>query len=120
MSFKWVQIANLLGVSYVTTYRRRIEFGMTGESWGRSLDDNALIRNIDEMRRDQPSLGQTMIWARLRSQGFYVTRARVRESIRITDPLNNALRWKGMTPRRPYSVPSPNSLWHLGKCHNID
>ena len=29
MSFSWIQIAKLLGVSYNTVYRRHIEFGMT-------------------------------------------------------------------------------------------
>jgi len=47
-----------------------------------------------------------------RAQGFYVTRCRVREIIRAMDPL----RWQGgVTARRSYSVPGPNSLWHISK-----
>ena len=55
-----------------------------------------------------------MVWGRLRSLGFKVTRERVRNAIRSVDPLHTALRWKEMTTRRPYSVLSPTSLWHLG------
>ena len=52
---------------------------------------------------------------RLRFMGYYVSRARVREAIRETDPINTALRWQGVqTARRRYSVPGPNSLWHIG------
>ena len=86
---------------------------MTVDVRGRALDDNSLLRMVSEIKRDYPTMGQTMLWARLRSQGFYVTRACVREAIRSTDPINTALRWRDITPRRPYSVPSPNSLWHL-------
>ena len=43
---------------------------------------------------------------------YRVTRARVRDALRSVDPINTALRWQG--GRRPYSVPGPNSLWHIG------
>ena len=46
--------------------------------------------------------------------GFQVPRARVRNAIRHTDPLNTAMRWTHVTARRAYSVPGPNSLWHIG------
>ena len=57
-----------------------------------------------------------MVWGRLRAMGFIVRWARLQQAIREVDPLHTALRWKGnLTGRRPYSVPGPNSLWHLGK-----
>ena len=59
-------------------------------------------------------MGQTMVWGRLRSLGFNVTRERVRQAIRHTDPLHTALRWRGdLIKRQPYAVPGPNSLWYL-------
>ena len=43
-------------------------------------------------------------------------RQRVRHAIQLSDPLNTPLRWgAGIVTRRPYSVPGPNSLWHIGK-----
>lgn len=48
--------------------------------------------------------------------GYIVTRQRVRRAIRSTDPMSVALRWRGgLVYRRTYSVPGPNSLWHIGK-----
>ena len=115
LSFSWESIASLFGVSRMTVYRRRQEFGMLAEP-SRSLDDDDLKTVLTQMRRELPKLGERMVVGRLRSLGYDITRARVREAVRSTDPINTALRWQGgLTPRRPYSVPGPNSLWHIGK-----
>lgn len=118
MSFTWVQIADLLGVSRMTIYRRRREFGLT-EIASTNITDRELEHTLHQMRRDFPSIGQTMVWATLRSMGYRVTRERVREAIRITDPINTSLRWREVSVRRTYSVPGPNSLWHLGMVMNV-
>ena len=81
------------------------------EMTGGRISDHELDQTV---RQITPALGQTMVWARLRSLGYRVTRARVCESICSTDPIHTALRWREMTPCRPYSVPGPNSLWHIG------
>jgi len=73
-----------------------------------------LARIVCEIRTDLPEIGKSMIMGRLRSMGLHIPKQRVRESIRITDPLNVALRWHGVTYHQPYSVPGPNSLWHIG------
>ena len=54
-----------------------------------------------------------MLMGHLRSMGMNVKRNRVRAIIHQTDPLNAALRWSARISCRPYSVPGPNSLWHL-------
>jgi hypothetical protein len=114
MSFSWVQIANLLGVSYTTIYRRRQEYGMTGSDGGH-ITDGELREVLHQLRQELPSLGQTLIWGRLRSMGFNVTRGRIRQAVRENDPIHTALRWRGeLVRRQPYSVPGPNSLWHIG------
>ena len=101
----------------MTIYRRRQEYRMMENPSGNITDDE-LREVLQQMRRELPSLGQTLVWGRLRSLGFKVTRARVRDAMRVTDPINTALRWREITPRRPYSVPGPNSLWHIGKLNN--
>ena len=56
-----------------------------------------------------------MLLGQLRARRCAVTRARVGQVMREIDPLNVALRGpRGLTTRRPYSVPGPNSLWHIG------
>ena len=115
LSFSWTQIASLLGVSRMTIYRRRVEFNMTeiGTRIHNFSDLKALIR---QMKIESPHMGEVLLMGQLRSNGYYVPRARLRHAIREIDPLNTALRVpKGLTPRRPYHVPGPNSLWHIGK-----
>ena len=113
MSFTWVQISAILGVSHMTIYRRRQEYGMMENPSG-NITDSELYEVLQHMRRELPALGQTLVWGRLRSLGFKVTRARVRDAMRVSDPIHTALRWREITPRQPYSVPGPNSLWHIG------
>ena len=96
MSFTWTQIAEILGVSPMTIYRRRQEWALTEEP-SRLLSDRDLHNLLLHMRREFPNLGQTMVWGWLRSLGFKVTRCRVRDAIRNTDPINTALRWREVT-----------------------
>ena len=81
----------------------------------RSISDAELRSLLQQLRRDMPTIGETLVMGHLRSLGFAVTRQQVRNAIHTTDPLNTLFRWTGiLTPRRPYSVPSTNSLWHIG------
>ena len=114
LSFTWAKIARLLGISRMTLYRKRLEFDMLQR--GTRISDNELYVVIREMHVDFPDMGEVMVVGRIRSLGFCVSRDRVRRIIRSTDPLNTALRGiTGHISRRPYSVPGPNSLWHIGK-----
>ena len=117
LNFSWTEIADLVGVSSMTIYRRRSEFGMLDDD---ALDihtsDQELNEVLQQLRHDNPYSGETMMMGHLRALGVYVSRERVRLIIRRTDPLNVTLRWGlSITARRPYSVPGPNSLWHIGK-----
>ena len=112
--FSWSSIASLLGVSRMTVYRRRQEYGMVVEP-SRSLNNEQLQTVLRELRLSNPCLGEKMIIGRLRSMGYQISRSRVRECVRNADPINTALRWQGnLTARRPYTIPGPNSLWHIG------
>ena len=97
----------------MTIYRRRNEFGITEMDRERQISDDEL-QNI--LQQEFPAMGQTMVWGHLRSMGYRITRERVRNAMRQNDPIHNALRWQGdLVQRRPYSVPGPNSLWHIGE-----
>lgn len=119
LCFSWTDISSLLGISRMTLYRRRQEFGL-GSDTGATLDAESLKRVLKEVRREHPNFGEKMMIGQLRSMGYCVSRARVRVAIRETDPINTALRWQGVqASRRRYSVPGPNSLWHIGmSLHN--
>ena len=119
MSFSWKQIASIPGVSYMTIYRRRQEYGIPSRV-DRAISDIQLREHLHQLQQDLPSLGQTLVWGRIRSMGFRVSRNRIREIMRATDPINTALRWRGeVVQRQPNSVPAPNSLWHIGKATNF-
>ena len=118
MSFSWTKIAAMLGVSRMTIYRRRIEYGIASSS-GISISDDDLKSVLQQVSAEQPALGETMMWGRIKSMGFHVTRKRLRFALREIDPLQRALRWSTQLARRqPYSVPGPNSLWHIGKYYH--
>ena len=117
LNFSRTEILDLVGVSRMTIYRHRIEFGM--------LDDNTLSRHditdlglnelLQQLRHNNPYSGESMMMGHVRALGISVSRERVRSILR-TDPLNIALCWGStITSCRPYSVPGPNSLWHIGK-----
>jgi len=115
LCFTWSEIAQLIGVSRMTIYRRREEFGMLEEPTA-TLTDSELKQKISEIRKILPEVGEKIIQGQLRSMGYQIPRCRVRESLQFIDPVNTALRWPGgVTARRQYSVPGPNSLWHIGK-----
>ena len=117
MSFTYTQIADLLGVSRMTVYRRCSEFGVADlRSRENRMSDTDVNRIVREIRLEHPSLGETLVMGRLQSMGCNVTREQVRQAIRASDPLHTALRSpSAAVSRRPYSVPGPNSLWHIGK-----
>ena len=116
MGFSWADIARILGVSRMTVYRRRRELGMMTDELS-PVSDEQLEWELAEMRRHHPQYGETLAFGHLRSKGYRVTHSRLRQAIRTTDPINTALRWPGgLTSRQPYSVPGPNSLWHIGMC----
>ena len=115
--FSWSHIAELLGVSRMTIYRRRRDFGILDENIDRPMNDDELRGFIGQVREEIPSAGESLIIGRIQSMGYRVPRDRVRVAIRATDPINTALRWRGiLTSRQPYSVAGPNSLWHIGVC----
>ena len=115
LSFSWSDIAKMLGVSRMTIYRRRVEYRLTEDP--RIVPTDAQLHTVvSDIQAGQPEIGEVMIMGRIRSMGYKVSRQRLRQEIRNSDPLHVALRWRGgLTSRHPYSVPGPNSLWHIGK-----
>ena len=61
-----------------------------------------------------------MVWGNLRARGIKATRESVRSMLRIIDPLGSISRcFPSPIRRQPYSVPGPNSLWHIGMLISI-
>lgn len=115
LQFKWNDIAKMFGISRMTLYRRRKELGLldTHPRYS-SVSDNQLRTYVEEIKSDMPDSGERMINGVLRLNGVVVQRERLRKVIRDVDPINTTLRWNARIVRRPYAVPGPNYLWHIG------
>ena len=101
------------GIKSYFVNSRRAEFGMLEEPH-MSINVADIMSLIRQMHYESPTLGVSMVSGRLRARGFNVSKDRLRRLMRENDPLSVALHWPGgVTNRRPYSVPWPNSLWHI-------
>jgi len=129
LGFKWTKVAALLGVSRMTIYRytykdkhgiyciidrRRVEYGLVDDPQAH-ISEADLTSLLEDIRRETPFAGVSLLYGSVRAHGIKVTREEVRSSPKSLDPLGSSLRsLSGATPRQPYSVPGPNSLWHIG------
>lgn len=113
LKFKWTEIASLLGVSVSTLARRRAEFGINSQQEGNELNDEDLDQIVRDFSRQQPYTGLTLLEGHIRRLNLRVSRERVRQSLLRVDPINVSLRHNQTITRRQYSVPGPNSLWHV-------
>ena len=100
--------------------RRRVAFGMLVDP-DRQISDANLFAFIQRERKQNPSIGESLVSGSLRGEGYIVSRERVRQGLRSLDPLGAAARLPGRpSHRRPYSVAGPLSLWHIGiQCYVI-
>ena len=58
-----------------------------------------------------------MMWGHLRSMSVHVPRRRVSESLHHVNPAAVRARQCTTVTRRAYTVPAPNSLWHIDGLH---
>ena len=120
LGFSWEKISRMFGVSRWTIYRRVQSYGLKNVAQFSSLPDAQLDQLVlDYLNRHGRTTGRTYLAGYLMSLGLRVQRRRVRESLTRVDPVNTALRWGIVVSRRKYSVPWPNSLWHLDGHHSL-
>lgn len=60
-----------------------------------------------------------MMHGYLKAKGIIVQKRRIQHILREVDPRNSVLRWGFVSYRRKYSVPGPNSLWHIDGHHAL-
>eukprot|EP00794_Sanderia_malayensis_P014537 gene14537-16040_t len=115
----------MVGVSEKTLKRRRQEFGMTisGKSGPRQtyseISQEALCQIIKGVLEILPNAGETYVIGACNSRGIFVQRQRIRDAIKVVDPVSRALRRTVSIMRRVYSVPGPNALWHIDGHHKL-
>ena len=113
----WAKIAKCLNISERTLYRRVEEFGVNEQFANISnVEPDELLRNIMALT---PRAGESYIPGSLRSRGIRIQRWRVRERLKILDPVGRAARKSRAIQRRVYNVLAPNCLWHIDTNHKL-
>ena len=120
LGFSLEKISLLFGVSRWTIYRRVQSYGLQSTANFSLLPDTELDELLLEyIARHGLTTGRTYLAGYLKSLGLRIQRRRIRECLARVDPANTALRWGMVISRRQYSVPWPNSLWHLDGHHSL-
>ena len=115
MNFKWIDIAEMIGISRSTLFRKCKEFGVYDVEKQLFLSYDDLLPVVQDIKNEFPDIGERLLMGILHSRGVRCSRETLRTVIHDVDPINTALRWSAKIVRRSYSVPGPNSLWHIGK-----
>ena len=76
--FTWCQIAEILGVSRSTLYRRIEEEGLSPDLVYASISDAELDHQVEAIKQMHPNDGERLMIGHLRSRGIFVPRSRIR------------------------------------------
>lgn len=111
------RLAAALGVSRPTLYKNMKMHEIT-RSFSKisTVDLNNLVQ---EYKAVNPSSGSRYVRSHLRSSGHRVQKERVIESLHAVDQLGIQQRKTRPVPRRVYSTPRPNYLWHQDGHHKL-
>ena len=120
LRFTWSTIAKMYGVSRRTIYNIRMNHGLVSTEFPTftEISDDELKGVVTDAKKEMPDIGQTMLRGVLESKGIHVSTTRLRECLSNLDPHFNS-RWAKPIRRRVYSVPYPNSLWHIDGNHKL-
>ena len=116
--YTWIEIAKALMISRTTLWRRLIEANVSFGNYS-DISDSDLDVIVQRYQDAHPHSGQSLLLGHLSSLGIRVQRQRVRDSMGRVDPIRTSLRWHQTISRRSYSVPAPNSLWHIDGHHSL-
>ena len=118
LNYTWTKIARMLGISRKTLYRRLEEYNIPSTDYS-SLSSNELDEVVKSIKRDFPNDGEVMLQGHISRLGFKIQRAELRASIHRVDHDNTVLRRSCAIKCRVYSVPRPNTVWHLDGNHKL-
>lgn len=119
LRFSWKKIAEIIGISRRTLYRRLDEWNLPSDIHYTAVSDNDLDRLVSDVRAENPTCGEVLLMSQLHIRGVRVQRSRLRASLHRINPQAIHLRRRQTVRRRVYSVDSPNSVWHLDGNHKL-
>lgn len=114
-------IANMIGVSTRSIFRRMAEFGFSIRAHYSTCSNAELDHLITEIKKDMPHAGYRLVKGSLKARGFRVQWERVRASMHRVDTVGILCRLNqlGCVVRRTYSVPGPKALVHVDTNHKL-
>ncbi len=120
IGYTWKEIAAMLLVSRWTVMRRVNELGIRDLTGYSEISNEELDQLIITFRQHHGSYaGRLLVTGHLKSLGIRVQHWRIREALIRVDPAGSRIRWACLIRRRKYSVPGPNSLWHMDGHHSL-
>ena len=96
------------------------ELGLEKFTGYSTIEDDELDQIIVNLKSDHGTIiGRSLVLGNLKSMGVKIQQKRIREALVRIDPESSKLRWAALIKRRKYSVPGPNSLWHIEGYHAL-
>ena len=117
-NYTWSKIAEILDICRAPAYRRLEEAGVSTDD-RTYLSDAELDDVIRSIKHDHPNDGEVLIKGHLVRMKIRVPRQALRQSIHRIDHKNVVSRHHAVLRRRIYSVPYPNSVWHIDGHHKM-
>ncbi len=119
LEFTQVEIAQMFGCSTKTIHRRIVGFGLSRFIKYTEISDSELDALVEDFVSNFPTAGMKTLAGHLSTLGYRVQRFKIRESLYRVDPWGVQQRSRRLLHRRKYSVPGPNSLWHIDGNHKL-
>lgn len=107
------EIAEIFRCSKSVVYKLCYERGLKFRNRYSNMNREELTVAIKDLHEQHPNSGIEMMSGYLKSMGLSVQRSKIRETLRLVDPVGCEARKRKSIRRRIYNVPCPNSLWHI-------
>ena len=116
--FTWKEISGALLISRSTLWRRLKQNGYSFRNYS-DISDQELEDMLTNLIQQFPNTGLPIMSGHLLSLGIHIQRRRITDMLQYIDPVGRSQRWHSVVRRRTYSVPGPNSLWHIDGHHSL-
>ena len=118
LNYSWSKIADVLGISRCTLYRRLGEFDIDPNKYT-DISQSELDEMLKSIKIESPNCGEIMLQGLLLHKGIKVPRATLLSAIHRVDHANTVQRQSTVINRRVYTNPHPNAVWHIDGNHKM-
>ena len=118
LNYSWTRIAEMLGVSRHTLYRRLQEFNLDTSKFT-DISEPELDQMVKQVRTEHPNTGEVILQGLLIHKNIKVPREKLRSAIHRVDHINTMSRQSSVVNCRVYSAPHPNYVCHIDGNHKM-